>query len=342
MRIHPSLETSLLPVCALAGLLCLGVQSLSSRLAAPQQPGTSEGGRMEDAEQRVGPFAIAGQNYSVVLHQKRLPSASDPALAQTLAAVEIRDAAGNVSYQKTFSYAIQQGRFQRSLSASAQLVTGKTGAGLVIHYREQTASAQAGVARASESWQLFGMVNGKLAPLSKPLPLGEGMAGGPFMGVMMRAANGQVSVISQPDTIEVRAWAGNFSVFVPLRMDWNHGGLTQGQRCMEMIGGGLQETGCDMRVEAVRRPSGDEYTFARLFVEANENMGNPDHVVLQKDSKVEILGSRAIVTWKENGELIQPEISGVWLHLRIDDRTGWIHGEEDFAAVGLPAGNPAP
>jgi hypothetical protein len=338
MRILRFLEKSLLLVFALAGSLCLGVQSLSARPASPQQPSASPGNRVEDAEQRAGPFTLAGQNYTVLLHQKRLASVRDGALAQTLAGVEIRDAAGNVSYQKSFPFAIEQGRFQRSLSASAQLATGKTGAGLIIHYSEQTAGPQAGSPQTSESWQLFGLVNGKLAPLGKPLPIGEGVAGGPYMGVMMRAANGAVSVVSEPDTMEVRAWAGNFYVFVPLRVDWNHGGLTQGQRCMEMLGGGLQEIGCDMRVDADRKPSAEEFTFLRFFVEANENMGSAEHVVLQKNSKLEILGSSAITTWKENGELIQPVFSDVWLHVRIDGRAGWIHGKEDFAAVGLPEG----
>jgi hypothetical protein len=109
-----------------------------------------------------------------------------------------------------------------------------------------------------------------------------------------------------------------------------------------MIGGGLKEVGCDMRVEALRKPPADEFTFARLFGEASENMGEPDHVVMQKDSKIEILGSRAITKWNENSELIQPVFSDIWLHVRIDDHTGWIHGSEDFAAVGLLAGSPAP
>jgi hypothetical protein len=332
----------LVSICALAGFLCLGDQGLSGRPAAAQQPDSSAGVRIEDAERRAGPFALAGQDYTVLLREKRFAGVSEPALAQTLAGVEIRDAAGNVSYQKTFPFAIEQGRLQRSLSASAQLTSGKTGAGIVIHYREQTAASQAGAQQTSESWQFFGLVNGRLAPLGKPLPIGEGMTGGPFMGVMMRAANGAVSVISQPDTFEVRAWAGNFYVFVPLRVDWNHGGITAGQRCMEMIGGGLQETGCDMRVEAERTPSSEEFGFLRLFGEANENMGTAEHLVVQKNSTIEILGSRAITNWKENGELIQPVFTDVWLHVRIDKHDGWIHGEEDFAAIGVPAGSPAP
>jgi hypothetical protein len=320
----------------------MGVQSLSGQPATLQQPSTSAGGRVEDIEQRTGPFAIAGQNYTVLLHEKRLVNVSGPALVQTLAGVEISDAAGNVSYPKIFPYAIEQDRFQRSLSAFAQLASGKTGAGLVIHYREQMAVSQTSALQTSESWQLFGLVNGKLAPLGKPVPIGEGVEGGPFMGMMMRAANGTVSVIGQPDTIEVRAWTGTFYVFVPLRVDWSHGGLAQGQRCVEMFGGRLKDVGCDMRVEAVRKPPADQFTFARLFVEADENLGSVQHAVVQKDSKVEILGARAITTWNENADLIQPVFVDVWLHVRIDDGIGWIHGEENFAAVGLPGGSPAP
>jgi hypothetical protein len=342
MRILSFLEHSLFPVCALALSLCLGMPNFSGLQAAPQQPSLSADVLVEDAEQSAGPFAIDGQNYSVVLHEKRIASASDPTLAQTLAGVEIVDAAANVSYRKAFSYAIEHGRFQLNLSASAQIISGKTGVGLMIHYLEQTAASQTSALHTSESWQLFGMVNGKLAPLGRPRPVGEGSTSGPSMGVMMRAANGTVTAINQPDSFEVRAWTGNFYVFVPLRADWNHGGLAQGQRCVEMMGGGMKEVGCDMRVEAMRKPSAEEFTFARLFVEANENLSSVEHVVMQKNSKVEILGSRAITTWNENGELIQPVFSDVWLHVRIDERAGWIHGEEDFAAVGLPAGSPAP
>ena len=325
-----------------AGLWHPGVLSLCGQSATPLQPNTATDGRVEDTEERAGPFSIAGQDYTVLLRVRRLQGASDTALAQTLSAIEIRDAAGNVSYRKLFSSVIEPGRFQTTLSAAAELASGKTGVGLVIHYREDTADSTTRALQTREYWQLFGLANGKLTPLGKPAPIGEGATGGPFMGVMMRAANGAVSVISQPDTIEVRVWTGSFYVFVPLRVDWNHGGLAQGQRCMEMMGGGLKEVGCDMRVEAVRKPPADEFTFVRLFGEANENMGEAEHGVIQKDSKVEILGSRTITTWNENAELIQPVFSDLWLHVRIDDRTGWIHGDDDFAAVGLPAGSPAP
>ena len=342
MRISPIQKKILFAVCVLAVSLGFEVQNVSGRSDDAQQPGSSEEGRFDDAERRAGPFAIGEQNYTVIFHEKRFTNVSDRTRTETLAGVEIDDAAGRVSYMNSFSYVIDQGRFQRILSAFAETISGKTGTGLLIHYREHMAASSTSVPQITESWQFFGFVNGKLAPLAKPAPFGAPAAAGPYMGSMIRAANGTVSAISQPDTIEVRTWTGYFYAFVPLRVDWNHGGLTQGQRCMEMIGGRLKEVGCDMRVEADLKPSSDEVTFARLFVEPNENMGEPEHVVMQKDSTIEILGSRAMTSWKENGQLIQPAFADIWLHVRIDDHTGWIHGEEDFSAIGLLAGSPAP
>src|ERR1700730_10917709 len=76
---------------ALVLFLCLGVPALYAQPLAPQQPRTSQDRRIQDVEQRAGPFEIAGQNYTVVLRQKRLANVSDPALSQTLAGVTILD-----------------------------------------------------------------------------------------------------------------------------------------------------------------------------------------------------------------------------------------------------------
>jgi len=342
MRIPPIQKKVLFAIFVLAVSLGFGVQNVSGRPVDAQQPGSSEEGRFDDAERRAGPFAIGEHNYTVIFHEKRFTNVSDRTRTETLAGVEIDDAAGRVSYMNSFSSVIDQGRFQRILSAFAETISGKTGTGLLIHYREHMAASSASAPQITESWQFFGFVNGKLALLGKPAPFGAPAAGSSHTGSMMRPANGTVSVISQPDTIELRTWTGYFYAFVPLRVDWNHGALTQGQRCLDMIGGRLKEIGCDMRAEAERKPPSDESTSVRLFIEANENMGEPEHVVMQKDSAIEILGSRAMTTWNENGQLIQPVFADIWLHVRIDDHTGWIHDEEDFSAIGLLAGSPAP
>jgi hypothetical protein len=340
LKILSPAKASFIIVYALATFLSIGAQGSTDLRVSAQQAVGSEDTRAKDTEERDGPFLIGGQNYTVVLRKKRFANLGDSATLETLLRVEIMDASGAVVYSKEFPAAIEQGRAQSFVSVSAQLISGKTGNGLLMRYVERRAASQTGGVSAIESWQLIGLVNDKIAPLGKPAQIGTAGAGGAFMGVMMRATNGNVSVISQPDTIEVRAWSGSLYAFIPLRVNWNHGGLAEGQRCMEMLGGGLREVGCDMRVEVNRKPSAEEYSFLRVFPEAHEDPEAVEHVVVQKDSKVEILGTRSIVTWQENGDLLRPAFSDLWLHVRVDQHDGWISGEEDFLAVGLPAGSP--
>jgi len=124
--------------------MTIGVFSLVCALKA-QEPGGSKANvgqaraytgnpPMEDTEQQLGPFSIKGQNFSMVLHQKRLPGATDLRFARTLSSVEIRDATGTVVYQKTFQFGIEEGKLERSLKASARLLSGKYFTGVLISY----------------------------------------------------------------------------------------------------------------------------------------------------------------------------------------------------------------
>ena len=150
---------------------------------------------------------------------------------------------------------------------------------------------------------------------------------------------------AQGDLVELRVWTGNFYVLVPLRVDWPHSQLTPGQQCFEMEGGGLRETGCDLRVEANRRPPSADMGFVRLFRDAKENEYGVRHLVLNKNSKIEFLAARAIVAWSADGDAMKVSLSDLWLKVLIDnndENLGWIHTDEDFAAVGLPSGSPLP
>ena len=111
---------------------------------------------LEDIAQHLGPFAISGQNFNVVLHEKRLPGAIDPRFAQTLSSVEIRDATGALAYQKTFQFGIEEGKLERSLKASASLLSGKYFTGLLISYRLKLSTGED-----AEAWQVFGYQDGR-------------------------------------------------------------------------------------------------------------------------------------------------------------------------------------
>ena len=329
-----------MPVFALLGPTFLRAQNPPGEPATSPTPAAPTHAETEEALARAGPFSIGGQQYVVLLLEKTIPGASGLS-AQTLTGMEIRDMAGNLVYEKAFAYQIGEGRFLRSVSATEQSSSGNTGRGLMMRYSEHSATP-AGDLVTSEWWQLFGLVNGKIAPLGKPAPIGDRAPSDPAEGAAAQSEDGSGAPASQLDTIELPAWTGSFRAMVPLRTDWNHGKLTPGARCIESTVDGSPQQGCDMRVEAVRKPSRDEFAFVRLFAEAHEKPGGAEHDVLQQDSNVEILGCHAITNWTSDGDAIRPVLSDVWLHLRIDDHEGWIHGDDDFTAVGLPAGRPDP
>jgi hypothetical protein len=61
--------------------------------------------------------------------------------------------------------------------------------------------------------------------------------------------------------------------------------------------------------------------------------------VVKPDSKIDYLEAQASVSWSVDQDDISFGVSDpgkVWLHVKIDGHEGWIFGEEDFDAVGLP------
>ena len=306
---------------------------------------------MEDTEQHLGPFSIRGQNFSVVLHEKRLPGATDPRFAQTLSSVEIRDAAGALAYQKTFQFGIEEGRLERSLKASAGLLSGKYFTGLLISYRLKLSTGED-----AEAWQVFGYQDGRYKPqdarfrvFDKPM---RGEYGANTSAEMQLVTpNGTVTkpMVPEGEIFEFRVWTGYFYLFLPVGVDFAHGKLTPGRRCAGTggAGPGMHEIGCDMRVEAERKPLDAETTFLRLFPgePGRLDQGEARHLVLDKNSKVEILKGSAFVDWGLSGDLMQVAFRDLCLEVRIDgdqQKTGWIQSDEDFAAVGLPSRSPEP
>ncbi len=299
---------------------------------------------MEDNEQHLGPFSIRGQNFSVVLHEKRLPGATDPHFAQTLSSVEIRDAAGGLTYQKTFQFGIEEGKLERSLKASASLLSGKYFTGLLISYRLKLSGGED-----AEAWQVFGYQDGRskaqdarFRVFDKPMRGDYGANTSAEMKLVTPDGVVTKPITPEGEIFEFRIWTGYFYLFLPVGVDFAHGKLTPGRRCVGIGGSrpGMHEIGCDMRVEAERKPPEAETTFLRLYRGEEPAGGEVLHLVLDRNSKIQILGASAYIDWGLAGDLMQVVFRDLWLKVRIDDddeKEGWIHSDEDFAAIGLPS-----
>ena len=323
--------------CA-AALLAQQAGAQAPKSAPPPTQAAAAGPRVSEASEVLGGFTIGGQRYTVVARVRSISGASDAKFSTTLVGVEIRDAHRAGVYAKSFPADVQDGRFARILSASASAVEGAGGALLVIRYLEEPAAAGEG-----ESWQVFAPVNGKLTLLGVPLPPGgnENLAvGGVVTGVMVEGGVNVMPLVSKAEPLEFRAWAGNFFVYVPLRVDWEHGQWGEGEQCFKNDKGSLEKTGCNMRITAVAQPSRAPGSVVTLFEAPVEDRFHASQVPIESGTKFEILDARAVVKWKESGERLSCQFEDMWLHARFHGDLGWIHSETDFAAVGLPAGAP--
>ena len=271
-------------------------------------------------EDREGPFTIKGQTFTVVQHLKGQEGDADP----TLALLEIVDSGGVVWYRDDFAYAAESGGF---CPASVKLISGSNGEGFLLDMGCAASEPDSG-----GPWQILGVANGKISPLGKPFSAAGQM--GDFVPGKINKIGNLTQIL--PDELRIRLFTGYFYVTVAFRVGWWEGGLALAQRCFYQTGHGLAPDGCEMPVEDVeRQPSEQELTFLRMFSESNAR-GIPEHVVVKKDSQVEILACKVFVILGESKSGISLGVGpDIWVKLSVDHKEGWIHTEEDLQAVGL-------
>jgi hypothetical protein len=343
-----SLAKTFLACAAMAIATGAAVQAQRFLARATQQVNTPADNaqterQLTDTAELQGPFSLGDQQYTVLLRKKVL---RDATAASTLVGLDILDAHRNAVYQETFPYALADGRFSHIVTLSTSLLSGRGGSALVIRFIEQ-AAAMPGIEGPpwKESWQVFGMVNGRLTAFGAVLPLGQGAditVGGVVAGVMVKGGIAVVPLASTAEALEFRAWTGNFYAFVPVRVDWVHGQWGEGEQCYELAGGTPRAKGCSMRAEAQRtpRPGSADILFVRLFATADGNTYNSQDVAVRDDSQVDFLNVLAMVHWGANGNRVECSFDNVWLRTRIDGKEGWVNGEEAFEALGLPRESP--
>jgi hypothetical protein len=301
--------------------------SPSAQQVSQAVPSSAGGPQLEEVEERRGPFTFGGQTFTVVMRSKRVPGKKGD-FAQALASLDIVNAAGAVAHHEEFPHAVENGDFPESCSASAMPITGSNGAGLLLDTGCLPSAPLSG-----GPWQIFGILNGKLAPIGKPL-YAEGE-----MGDFVPAKINRIGNLTQilADELRIRLFTGYFFVSVPIRVNWMEGKLALAQHCFYQTGHGAAEGGCEMPVDGVEQHrDGQDLTFVRMFTESNEQIGTPQHVVIQKNSRVEILAGKVLVKWEEEKGSIGLGVGeDIWVKVRIDGKEGWIHTDEDLQAIGL-------
>ena len=281
------------------------------------------------SDQTEGPFHTDDQSFTFVKHVQSLhgeTSGDD----STVEWWELRDAAGNVVYRHKYPVSFENGAFADTENVDARPLKASLGQGILVEGGELPSVPQGG-------WwiQVFGLINGKLTPLS-----GAVSAAGAFLGEQVETSQpsrtfwGQQPYAVSDDVLKFRVWTGNVSIFYDVKIDWIQGKLRPEWTCINTQG---QIYACRYQIEADPE-RGKEMTFVRLFPEAQDG-SVPKHVVVKPDSKIEYFEAEALVSWsayQDNVSFEVPDPGKVWIHVKIDGQDGWISGEEDFEAVGLP------
>lgn len=350
------LASPVLAIGAAMAAAAVSSQDLSFSFSSIQQPSaapasTQASPTLTNIVSREGPYPLGNQQYTVTLqysglleNSSRLASSANS--TSTLSRLEILDAQGKSLYQESFPYAVVQRRFTRTLSAYSSLLPGAGGGALVIRFIERLApSPDAEPQLPKESWQVFGVVNGHLAPFGAVLPLGHGTdiaVGGVVAAVMIKGGIEVMPMASTAEVLAFRVWTGHFYALVPVRFDWPHGKWGEGEQCYTTDSGTLRERGCIMPIEAVPepRPSDADTIYVHLFESPDGNLDNSLNVPISPDAQPEFLDMMAIVQWEANGQRVECSFRNLWLRIRIDGKEGWVEDQQAFDALGLPLAPP--
>jgi hypothetical protein len=337
-RLHPQM---LPPAAPLSPTL-----PVSSHAPPPSLQSPSTAAPKSEAANHLGPFSIAGRDYSVELQTRKVVGSDEE--ANTVVAMEIRDSAGAVQYRKTFPYIEPKDGFVDSWSVSAVLLGGTNGTGLLVSY--DSYSEPSAPQEEPVSWlQIFGVVGGKFVPFGVPLEVQGGLLDYGPPGPVYNTAG---PAGAQADVAEFKVWTGHCRLVFPIRLDWAQGKLTPAQQCLRTADG--LSAGCQYKVIPEDSLSNSGLTFVRLWPNPDEKSGLPAKTVVKKDSKVDLLTALVETQWSDGsdsnantlGDSQNPiagagsfgvvQNSDLWLKVRIDGKEGWMHSEEDFQALGLP------
>src|SRR5690242_13919302 len=105
----------------------------------------------------------ADRTFAIVRRYKRIHGRTD-ADAQTLARIEIVDAAGGPPFRQDFPYSIDQRDFAETCDGDVETLDGSNGKGFVLDVGCLPSAPMSG-----GPWQVLGFIDGRIVPIGKPI-----------------------------------------------------------------------------------------------------------------------------------------------------------------------------
>src|SRR5262249_22818085 len=125
---------------------------------------------LPEGQKRLGPFSLSGQNYDLILEERKRAPGSTGETGTTVVSMEIRNSSGEVEFRRAFPYSPDSDSFSDAWSVSAIVIKGSQASGLLISY-DVDAEPSAPEPEATSWWQLFGIANRKLKAFGAPIAI---------------------------------------------------------------------------------------------------------------------------------------------------------------------------
>ncbi len=204
------------------------------------------------------------------------------------------------------------------------MIRGRDGSGLLLTYHTVPSAPLGG-----ESWRVFGVRNGKLAPISRRIVTAGKLDIDIQDGIVRPGWNADLSA----DTLRLKVWTGYCFVTIPLKLDWKGGVGVPTTACGRLR---PPSTRCRFPIEAhPQRPAFGK--SVELHTMPDHGEGRPTVVTLSPTTVVEILQAEVAVSVTEVGEDVILSVGDdLWLNVRVDGDAAWVKGWEDLPAIGLP------
>lgn len=305
----------------------LAIAAVVPLALAQSPPPPQESPATEVLEYRLGPFTVQGRSFAVVVREARIPGgpSADLDFFRTATDLWIRDEGGHNLFHRDFPARRRGREFEESVSVEAHLLRGREGSGLLLVYQILPSAPLGG-----DSWQVFGMVDGRLRPMSGRIV---------STGELDAAAHGGVVEATwdpglSSDTLVLKVWTGHFFIRAPVVLRWSRGEAApacgSGKRTRETV------ARCRFPVEARPRPP-EAGAAVRLFSQPAAAEGGSTVVKIGAGTKVEFLEAEVALVWKQDGDDVSLEAApDAALKVRVDGAEGWVRGMEDLTALGLP------
>lgn len=256
-------------------------------------------------EKKAGPFEI-GKNHVVVI----LDITEQEGFPPLYNSFEIKEETGISYYKKELepaaeSYVDIEGIFK---------LKGKSGEGLIIYFDTEPNAPQAG-----KSFQIFGIKQGKVKPLSPPISVyGE-------LQPLPDAKSQDTKRLLDGDLIKVVQKTDFINVVVPLVVDLQK--LTIAPiRAIGMFDINISET--------PNAPGTENQIDIKFYKEHNIN-SKVEIINYKSVGKVKFINAYANVQLINLGVALDIDISNLWLKVIINGRAGWVHDNDSFVTLGL-------